>query len=100
MQCIESSLGFSPGCAFPYDGNSPSSGQQLLGCKGIALLIPTQLFNPKLAITCGEAEESTLLMGMPEATVNQNYGLVLPDDKVGATWQTRRMQAEPDAPAE
>jgi hypothetical protein len=38
-------------------------------------------------------------MGMPEATVNQNCGLVLPDDKVGATWQTRRMQAEPDAPA-
>jgi len=40
------------------------------------------------------------LMGMPDTAVDKNGPLLLPDYDVRAPWQSTRVQAESDTPAE
>jgi hypothetical protein len=65
----------------------------------VTLAIATKLLDPELPMPLGNPEIPAALMGVPKTAVNQDHGPASADDKVGAAWQTRDVQAEPDATA-
>jgi hypothetical protein len=67
---------------------------------GVPLSVPHQLVFPELAVLIGKLEEAAPVVGVPEASVDEDDRSVFSGDNVRTSWQSTVMQAVSNAACE
>lgn len=84
--------------AFPDDQDSPPAGQEGLVVPLVALLVRFEFRTPEILPGGWFRRELAALVDVPEAPVNEHYGIEARQDEIRRSWQLSVVQAitQPD----